>query len=751
MDTVSEQTAVEESQKSSLQVSFYIFRALAFVDRNRSTASLMGVVLLVVLGDILFDAVLFEPYKGIIAFFSGSFPEGFEGVDMGFSAEVWQALLGMILGTLILVISIASQSIPKLIDLYMKDLPSLIYVWFLIVSGMHAILINLYADIDLVRPASRVFNTHILLVLSAFFAFPYIFYILRYTKPSNVISRIYGNNLDQIHDLTTERAQALITVPNIREQYQVQMFEALNQLDDILEYVSFKELKADIIHQMSLTIHEYVRVKSHIGEEFFSVMPKVRTDISFKTMIGQYGDMEKSKTFYEQKLFRLLGNVYIRQIEDGSFDLASLVAAEMSEIGLTAIEVEDDNLVDVIIIRFNTLLRFAIKHAIKNNEARNLYNVAFHYGNFVNHLADHQRIDYLKRCFMYFRIYGIEIFKHGKNSPALYFIVDVIATEMKKLLEKVYNEKWDRDLQTHLLGEILQVDNPPDVNKEDLDQGVLINNGVRILQIGLALFYERNNDEEFVEKILKDVMDDVNVLGEINFSKVIEISCGRLKFAGPTFWEDTDRGNLNIYYTPDQNLVDGFKVKLYERARLKLIETVSKEFRLEENEAQLLWEMSRLMDVKDYKAITKKAEIFEQSIQKLGQLDYQKLDLLVKLREKLRFTSENPDLVVGNSRQVAPGVQLTASYRSPTDHHQNEEFSALVRFNSPNFIYFEPSDTKQLPAYNKERPLPITFRFTTSRHKRVYQFNSQLDPSKPQERNLYRVLHTEKVKIIAEG
>ena len=75
------------------------------------------------------------------------------------------------------------------------------------------------------------------------------------------------------------------------------MCAALNQLYDILEYVSFKELKADIIHQMSLTIHEYVRVKSHIGDEFFTVMPKVRTDISFKTMIGQYGDMEKTKTF----------------------------------------------------------------------------------------------------------------------------------------------------------------------------------------------------------------------------------------------------------------------------------------------------------------------------------------------------------------------------------------------------------------------------------------------------------------------
>ena len=100
---------------------------------------------------------------------------------------------------------------------------------------------------------------------------------------------------------------------------------------------------------------------------------------------------------------------------------------------------------------------------------------------------------------------------------------------------------------------------------------------------------------------------------------------------------------------------------------------------------------------------------------------------------------------------MAPGAQLTANFRSPTDHHTYEEFSALVRFNSPNFIYIEPSDAKQLPALNKEQQLPITFRFTTSRNKRVYQFTSQFDPSKPQERNLYRILHTDKVKIIAEG
>jgi hypothetical protein len=752
MDTAT-QTTTPPPDSSSSKLSFYIFRGLAFADRNRSIASLIFIVILISALDMIFNAYLFEPYKALIAAFAGQDPAGFAAVDMGFSAEVWQALLGMVLGTLILVISIASQSIPKLIDLYMKDLPSLLYVWFLIVSGAHGILINLYADVDLVRPSSRVYNTHILLIAAAAFAFPYIFYILRYTKPSNIINRIYTTNEELIHSLTTPRSQELISVPAIHQQYQVELFEALNQLDDILAYVSFKELKADIIHDMSRTIKEYVRTKPGIqNDEFFKVCEKVRSDISFKTMVGQYGAMEQSKTFYEQKSFRLLGNVYINLLEDGAFDLSSLVAAELSSIGLTAIEMKDEALIDTIVIRFNTLLRFAIKHAIKNNEARNLYNLAFHYGNFVNHIADHGRIKHLKQCFMYLRIYGVEIFKHGKNSPALYFIVDVIACEMKKLLEKLHREQWDSELQGSLLKEILQVDNPPDFNKEDLDQGVLINNGVRILQIGLALYYRSQGVDDFVNRITNDVMDDLQVLGEINFGKVIEITSGRLKFAGPTFWEDTDRGNLNIYYTPNQDLVDEYKAQLYARVREMLVAEAKANFALDDDEVNLLWDMSRLLDVKEFKALTVNPEQFEIALHRLDKLDQHKLDLLVRLREKLEFTSENPKITLSSTRQIAVGSRLSAFYRAHTGQNaETLEFEAFVRFNSPNFVYIEPSDLQKLPALETEHPTMVTFRLITSRHKRVYQFSSQFDAKQPTERKLFRILHTERIKIIAEG
>ena len=72
----------------------------------------------------------------------------------------------MVLSTLIIVISIASQKYSKLIDLYMKDYASLLCIWFLILSGLHAVFVKLYAEIGVVRESSRILNLHFFLSLS---------------------------------------------------------------------------------------------------------------------------------------------------------------------------------------------------------------------------------------------------------------------------------------------------------------------------------------------------------------------------------------------------------------------------------------------------------------------------------------------------------------------------------------------------------------------------------------------------------
>ena len=117
---------------------------------------------------------------------------------------------------------------------------------------------------------------------------------------------------------------------------------------------------------------------------------------------------ENSNFFLEEKSFRLLGNAYILFLEKEEFDLASLCAHELSSIGKQAIDSNDEALISAIIIRYNTFMRFAIKHAIKNNEARNLYNLAYHYSNFAEYLIENKFAEQLKRCVFFFKIYSNE-------------------------------------------------------------------------------------------------------------------------------------------------------------------------------------------------------------------------------------------------------------------------------------------------------------------------------------------------------
>ena len=142
-DSTVNSEALTDKKSANLSFSLFLYRLIAYADASRSIASFIFILFVIVISDTIFGKYLFVPYTELVESFSGVNPGGFDELDVGFAPEVWQALLGMILGTLILVISIASQSIPKLIDIYMKNIPSLLYIWFLILSGGHALIIKI--------------------------------------------------------------------------------------------------------------------------------------------------------------------------------------------------------------------------------------------------------------------------------------------------------------------------------------------------------------------------------------------------------------------------------------------------------------------------------------------------------------------------------------------------------------------------------------------------------------------------------
>ena len=549
------------------QITILLSHILNTFNKNRSFSSLVIVFIGLLCSDIIFHYF----YPNIISqieYLFGLGKETHDAVDLTFAPEIWGGVLATVLGTLIIVIAIAAESTPKLMDLFVKDWISLLFIWFLILASIHSTIIMYYFG-PMERISSVILNTYIYLPISSMLSLPYIFYILLYSKTDNVIKKLYSLNINDINRLKNKSIHIAMTDHKVVEHYQYQLMSTIDQFDDLLEYISFKEAQTEIIRRVGDTVKVYMENKNSIDPKFYKSTNTIRNNPTFRTYVDhQYKDLEDRTTFYEVKSFKMMGNAYIRKMENGEYELASLIASEISSIGLLALKLNQENLITDINIRFNTFMRFAIKHAVKNNEPRNLYNLAFHYSALLKGYVDHQKTDLLKQGYFYFKFYSNEIYKQAANNPSLYFIVDVLTTELKKISILISEHEWDIELQEHLLKEILQLDNPPDYPKDDLDQSV--NNGVRVLQIGLALHYIKIKNTDFAETIVSDVLDDLAYFDNKTYLNLMEGLYNRIRFSGPTFWEDTDRGNTNIYFSPDSDKIDDFKKILSTQMKSRL-------------------------------------------------------------------------------------------------------------------------------------------------------------------------------------
>ena len=524
--------------------------------RSRSLYAALIIFAGMGLADFLFRTYLFPVYTDFLLNIGAN--ADWTQLDVGFAPIVWLSFFAIVLGSLTIVITFAAQNVPKLIDLYMDHWPSLLFVWWSAACLVHALSIKVLAEGGIQIIPSLVFNFHVLLAVSLAIGFPFVFSILRSTKTSNVIENLLNGSYSTINILAAKGSTGKISAHE-HAKIQYQLFEGLNQLIDLLVYVPFKEPKAQVIEGIGALLRHYVQLKPKIPDSFFKVDECIHDDISFRTMKSLMAEVEKTRTFYEQKSVRLIGNVYNVFLDTGEFDLSTLCVEQLSQVGKTAITCDDQELIDVITVRLNTHFRFALKHGQHHNEPRNLYNLVFHYGQFIGYLMEYQQVDRIKTCIGYFVFYGQQCFNVIQRAKSLAFILDVLAFEMQKLMLKIYQEKWDRELQEEMLQKFLVFDNFQDMDKNFAVQFFSQNHGIRLLHIGLALFYLNQQEDEFAEKIAKDTVQDMDLMGATLFNKTMTTIYARLKFSGPTFWEDTDRGNLNIYYTPYQDEISSFK------------------------------------------------------------------------------------------------------------------------------------------------------------------------------------------------
>jgi hypothetical protein len=384
--------------------------------------------------------------------------------------------------------------------------------------------------------------------------------VFHYTKPPNVIQKIHGENLRYIRRLRQPLMQRAMEDAKLLTAFHFKLFESLNQMDDLLEYLPYKEPKSDIISKMGEALRSYIAIKPGIPSVFFTVTERIRSDISFKTMTDQFDEMARTQIFYERKGIYTYCNAYTQLLDKDEFDLAVLCASELKDIGRVAIQNADDDLIEFVGICFNTFLRFGIKHGLKNSEPRNIYNLAFHYGEFIKILIDSHRAEPLKQCCQYLKMYSIELANYSRNVPSFAFLVTVLSAEINRVLIQLCENGWPSEFQDDMLDLLLQIDGPSEAGVTPQTMS-----GARTMQISLSLYYLSVGRKDLVDCILNDLIQEYQGMGRGPLIKAVEAACGLLRHAKPKFWEYTDRGSSNLFYSPHQAYVPNLLDLVYKR------------------------------------------------------------------------------------------------------------------------------------------------------------------------------------------
>ena len=159
----------------------------------------------------------------------------------------------------------------------------------------------------------------------------------------------------------------------------------------------------------------------------------------------------------------------------------------------------------------------------------------------------------------------------------------------------------------------------------------------------------------------------------------------------------------------------------------------------------LLWEMSRKTKENEVEQISLNSENFELILSELENIDDSRLEALISLRKKLNFHSENPLLVVSNSRQIAIGTKLQINVNILGQEKQLE-FEAEVKSNTPNFLFVKILDSAATLEIENFSSLTVNFR--PLRQKKIYQFHAE--PQGLGTIDLLRIAHSDFIKIVEE-
>ena len=440
---------------------------------------------------------------------------------IGSLSEVMVAILGLVITVVAIVVQLAAQRYtPKLVELFIADRVNIAYFVLMVVATMYSMLLNYSIQSDFL-PFWGAFTLLALATLVMGLLIPYFSHVFNFLTPDNIIRIIRRNARSAMQKVLDKKLKkgdvrrVQTDVANAMAQISDISLSAVSQMDRNVALMSVRSLK-DVMVDHLLVKRKMPRRWFVPAKEHF---PAISTDF--------IQELYRGKNWVEMKGFLDMELIFKMAIRDMP-DAVSAIANSTKIVGLYAIKLKDNQVLQDVIQFFNTFLR----HAVNARNPKAIYNLFYQYRLLAEEvLGVDQRL--AERIAFYFKYYG-----QTAQSYNIPLILITASFDLAGMLRRAY-EMQVPNIHT-LMDTFLEVDDNPATQANEFDL-----RSVRKAQLMFASYLLSMGDEELVLRIVEDLKVEPQ-------SRMEAIRGEMMAVKDRKFWEVTDRGVDFFYMDEDQ-------------------------------------------------------------------------------------------------------------------------------------------------------------------------------------------------------
>jgi hypothetical protein len=435
------------------------------------------------------------------------------------------AVFGIVITVVSIIVQLSAERYTGVARMFLRDRLNIYVAAYYVITGVASVWLSASSQTDYVPRMTLVIMLSMTMG-GLIITMPYFGYVFWFLAPQNLIRHIREDAIATADKGAREQDRADCYTA------QAETLFALEELTDIANNsISGKDkiIASAAVDALKDLAVEYLKVKSHANEAWFTIGPQIRQNPDFVAMDAEsLLDLEARRTWVEWKVMRQYLSIYNEAL-NSMRDVTYVIAIDTRYIGEAAARANDSELTGLVFRFMNSYLR----STLNAKDVRTAYNVLNQYRKLGESMLREGNVKAATEAVRHMKYYGLLSF-----DMELSFVTETVAYDLSALAQ-LANELASPAEQA-ILAEFLELDRPPFVRGND--KALM---GVRKAQVKLAAYYLSTGQEDRARAIANDMRDEPD-------ERLRKIRWQLENVENKDFWEIIDRGRNFEYMPPAQ-------------------------------------------------------------------------------------------------------------------------------------------------------------------------------------------------------